>query len=98
MAPSSTRTLAYVGTSYGVTPKRREPSARRSSSEPGDTDCGADRDNREAAGDDRSGNVYQPRAKRDADADVFRPFSDKIGEQTVEAKRRQHQTANAEAC
>jgi hypothetical protein len=34
MAPSSTTTIAYVGTSYGVTPKSSVPSDRRSSSEP----------------------------------------------------------------
>jgi hypothetical protein len=34
MAPRSTTTVAYVGTSYGVTPKSSVPSDRRSSSEP----------------------------------------------------------------
>lgn len=34
MTPSSTTTSAYVGTSYGVTPKSSVPNDRRSSSEP----------------------------------------------------------------
>lgn len=34
MAPSSTTTIVYVGTSYGVTPKSSVPSERRTSSEP----------------------------------------------------------------
>jgi len=81
-------TIAYVGTSQGVTPNSSVPTDRRSSSDPAMPNC-ADGDEREAAGDDGSCDTCQRRAKRNADADVLRPFGDQISEQTVEPERGQ---------
>src|SRR3954468_12554309 len=62
----------------------------------GDADGGADGHERKTAADDRAGDAGQTRAKGDANADVLRPLSNEIGEQPVEAERRQQQTADAE--
>ena len=96
MVPSSTTTIVYVGTSYGLTPKSSAPSERRSSSEPA-MPIAAPMATSARPPATTDAVMRAKRAKGDADADVLRPFSNEIDEQTVESERRQQQAPDGEA-